>query len=69
MGQMRRTTTVELRLDHRKAASSGIGSRAIRGLAANGDGCDRISLRRRVNDTKITLTGQEAGERRTKPHE
>src|SRR5713101_2419240 len=53
-GQMRRTTTAEVRLDRGKATGSGIARRAIRRLAANGVGCNRTSLPRASMRRKIT---------------
>jgi hypothetical protein len=61
-GQRRQTTTDEVCLDHRKAASSGIGRRAIRRFGYEQRRfmiefrCGGASMRRR-----ITLAGQESG--------
>jgi len=51
-GQLRRTTRAEVRLDHRKRRVPASTGGQSDGLAANGGGCDRISLRRCVNETE-----------------
>ena len=52
-GQMRQTTTAEVRLDEGKAASSGAARRATRRFGFERGGCDRISLRRASMRRKI----------------
>jgi hypothetical protein len=59
-GQRRQTTTGEVALiTEKRRVPASAGGRPD-GLAANGGGYDRISLRRRVNETE-NLAGQEYG--------
>jgi ABC transporter substrate binding protein len=54
-GQMRRTTTAEVRLERGKPASFSAASRAPRHFGCQRGGCDRISLRRASMRGKVTL--------------
>jgi hypothetical protein len=56
-GQTGRTTTAEMRLDHGKAAGSGLADGHPGGLAANGRGRDRIWLRWNLQGGRIRSNG------------
>jgi hypothetical protein len=54
---MRQTTRAEVRLDHGKAAGSGITRRRSDGLATNRAGRNQTSLRRNLQGRKIRSNG------------
>jgi len=61
-GQMRQTTTAEVRLDHGKAAGSGATRPSVSPFGCPRVGGDRISLRRASMMQTIAPTGRESGE-------
>ena len=61
-GQMRQTTTAEARLDHGKAAGSGVTRPNVSPFGCPRVGCDRISLRRASMRQTIAPSGRESGE-------